>query len=97
MINPKLYFIYRHIVIIKGADNSDFTKRMTTRPRIKVVTSAERERQAELAADEVPGGDATQENVQDSATIFGKWMREWRQEKRKSSKIGGHQWDKRIS
>jgi hypothetical protein len=55
---------------------------MSKRPGIKVVTYAERERRAEAVPDEVPEGAPLQENVQDSATVFGKWIREWRQEKR---------------
>jgi hypothetical protein len=58
---------------------------MTTKPRIKVVTSNERERQAEMVTEDSPSDDSTQEKVQDSATVFGKWIREWRQEKRKGN------------
>jgi len=58
---------------------------MTIKPPVKVVTSAERERQAEADRGDAPEGDPTEEKVQDSATIFGKWIKEWRQEKRKGS------------
>jgi hypothetical protein len=58
----------------------------TTKPRIKVVTSNERERPTELVTEDSPTDDPTQERVSDSATIFGKWIREWRQEKRKGGK-----------
>ncbi len=58
----------------------------TTKPRIKVVTSNERERPTELVTEDSATDDPTQERVSDSATIFGKWIREWRQEKRNGSK-----------
>jgi len=58
---------------------------MTKRPQIKVVPSPERDRRAELDANGVTEADATTESVRDSATIFGKWIREWRQEKRKGN------------
>jgi hypothetical protein len=59
---------------------------MTTKPRIKVVTSNERERQTEVASETSPSDDPTQEKARDSATIFGKWIREWRHEKRKGTR-----------
>jgi hypothetical protein len=55
---------------------------MSKRTGIKVVTNAERERRAEEVPDQTPDGATLPENVQDSATVFGKWIRERRQEKR---------------
>lgn len=58
---------------------------MTTKPRIKVVTSNNRERPAEVVSETSPSDDPAQEKARDSATIFGKWIREWRQEKRRGT------------
>jgi len=62
---------------------------MTTKASIKVVTPAERERRPELVADELPSDDPTRAKASDSATIFGKWIREWRQERRSGNQKKG--------